>query len=135
MTSRAATLLLGLWVGLVLVFLFGPIALIAVYAFNASNIQSWPIAGLSTQWFGATLADREVRAALALSLEAGAVATAIAVEGARAAALEAVREEYGLNRPVAVQSLAWLAALLRGSDVEEALRRATSAPILGERFG
>ena len=79
MHSRAATLLLGLWVGLVLAFLFGPIALIGVYAFNASNIQSWPIAGFSTQWFGATVADREVHAALILSLQAGLLATLIAV--------------------------------------------------------
>ena len=79
MPSRASRVLLGLWVALVLLFLFGPLAIIAVYAFNASNIQTWPIPGFSTQWFGSAWANREIRAALVLSLEAGVIATAIAV--------------------------------------------------------
>ncbi len=79
MPSRAARVLLGLWVALVLLFLFGPLAIIAVYAFNASNIQTWPIPGFSTKWFGSAWANREIRAALVLSLEAGVIATAIAV--------------------------------------------------------
>lgn len=79
MESRAARLLLGLWTAMVLAFLFAPILLIAVYAFNASNVQSWPIAGLSLRWFAATWGNEEVRAALWLSIRAGLVATAIAV--------------------------------------------------------
>ena len=34
---------------LVLAFLYIPIVLICLYAFNASNVQSWPIPGLTTQ--------------------------------------------------------------------------------------
>ncbi len=86
MPSRAARLLLGLWVGLVLVFLFAPVAVIALYAFNASNVQSWPIPGLSLHWFAAAAGDREIRAALLLSVEAGAAATAVALGLGTAAA-------------------------------------------------
>jgi len=32
----------------VLLFLFVPIAIICLDAFNKSNLQSWPISGLST---------------------------------------------------------------------------------------
>ena len=71
MPSRLSRFVLGLWVVLVLAFLFGPIAIIALYAFNAANIQSWPIAGYSLRWFASAWSDREIRAALALSLEAG----------------------------------------------------------------
>ncbi len=51
----------GLWVALVLAFLFGPIAVIALYAFNASNIQTWPIPGFSLRWFASAWSDREIR--------------------------------------------------------------------------
>ena len=51
------TAALGVWTGLVLLFLFVPIAIIVVYAFNSSNIQSWPIAGWTTHWFGEAWRD------------------------------------------------------------------------------
>ena len=74
--TRAA---LSLWTAIILVFLFTPIVLIFVYAFNTSNIQSWPIPGLTTKWFVATWNDGEVRRALSLSLQAGLAATALAL--------------------------------------------------------
>ncbi|HSP10275.1 MAG TPA: ABC transporter permease [Candidatus Dormibacteraeota bacterium] len=72
---------LGLWVwsALILVFLFFPILLIFFYAFNSSNIESWPIPGLTLKWFTATWNDENVRTALGLSLQVGLVATAIAL--------------------------------------------------------
>ncbi len=79
MESRLTRVLLGLCTVLVIAFLFGPIVLIAVYAFNASNVQSWPISGFSLQWFPATWNNGEVRAALWLSVRAGLLATLIAV--------------------------------------------------------
>jgi len=72
-------LLLRLWVALVLAFLFIPIVLILVYAFNTSNIQSWPIPGFTLKWFSSTWADSEVRRSLGLSLEVGLGATALAL--------------------------------------------------------
>lgn len=79
MESRATRLILGLWTLLVVAFLFGPILLIAIYAFNSSNVQSWPISGLSLKWFPMTWANNEVRTALWLSIRAGLLATTIAV--------------------------------------------------------
>jgi len=51
MERRGTRIALRVWVGLVLAFLYVPIALICLYAFNRSNIQSWPIPGLTTKWF------------------------------------------------------------------------------------
>jgi putative spermidine/putrescine transport system permease protein len=62
------------WVGLVIAFLFIPIVLIVVYAFNTSNIESWPIAGLTMKWFSVAWHDSDVRSAFALSLKAGSLA-------------------------------------------------------------
>ena len=72
-------MLLRLWVVAVLLFLFVPIAIVVLYAFNKSNVQSWPIAGLSTRWFSVAWHDEQVRSALLLSVKAGLYATAIAI--------------------------------------------------------
>ena len=94
MPGRAARVLLALWAALVLLFLFGPIAVIALYAFNVSNIQTWPIPGFSLRWFASAFANREIRSALALSLEAGAIATAIATVLGTAAAFAVHRFRF-----------------------------------------
>lgn len=79
MENSLTRVLLWAWVGLVLAFLFIPILLILVYAFNQSNIQSWPITGVTTRWFGVVWEDDEVRTAMLLSIKAGVLATAIAL--------------------------------------------------------
>ena len=45
MESRGLRIALRVWVTLVLLFFFVPVALIVLYAFNKSNIESWPIRG------------------------------------------------------------------------------------------
>src|ERR1700758_3616304 len=70
---------LRIWVGLVLAFLFVPIGLIVLYAFNSSNIESWPIAGFSLHWFRVAWHDEQVRSAFLLSVRVGLVATALAL--------------------------------------------------------
>jgi putative spermidine/putrescine transport system permease protein len=78
-SSDSARLGLRIWTGLIIIFLFFPIVLIMVYAFNTSNIESWPIAGLTMKWFSVAWHDGEVRSSLGLSLKAGSLATAIAL--------------------------------------------------------
>jgi len=63
----------------VLLFLFVPILTVMLYAFNKSNVQSWPIAGLSTRWFTVAWHDPQVRSSLWLSIKAACYATVIAV--------------------------------------------------------
>ena len=60
-------------------FLYVPIAVIVLYAFNAQRVQAWPIQEYSTKWFDATLANESVRGALATSLEVGLGATLTAL--------------------------------------------------------
>src|SRR6266496_70284 len=79
MESRGLRVALWAWVILVLAFLFVPIALIVLYAFNSSNIESWPIAGFSLHWFGVAWHDPQVRSAFLLSVRVGLVATALAL--------------------------------------------------------
>ncbi len=79
MEGRWTRLALRVWVALVLAFLFTPIVIIMLYAFNPSRIQSWPLPGFTFAWFPATWHDQAVRDALLLSIKAGLAATAIAL--------------------------------------------------------
>ena len=79
MESRGTRIALGIWVALVLAFLYIPIAIICLYAFNSSNVQSWPIPGLTLKWFSPAIHNGDVQNALELSLECAAMATAIAL--------------------------------------------------------
>ncbi len=79
MHRRGTRIALAAWAGIVIAFLWIPIAIICVYAFNSSNVQSWPIAGFSTKWFSPAIHDPSMQAALKLSLEAAALATTIAL--------------------------------------------------------
>jgi putative spermidine/putrescine transport system permease protein len=78
-SSKWARVALAVWAGLILLFLFFPIAIIIIYAFNPSNVQSWPLDGLSTRWFSSTFHNEEMRHALWLSVRAGLLATTIAL--------------------------------------------------------
>src|SRR5260370_28188395 len=62
-----------------LLFLVVPLLLIFLYAFKKSNIESWPIPGLTLKWFPSTWNDAEVRTSLRLSIQAGLTATALAL--------------------------------------------------------
>jgi putative spermidine/putrescine transport system permease protein len=63
----------------VLAFLYTPIAIIALYAFNAERIQVWPIRQFSTEWFGSAWDNPSVRAALGLSIQVGLLSSLIAI--------------------------------------------------------
>ena len=79
MESRWLRAGLRVWVALVLAFLFIPIVLIVLYAFNSSNIESWPISGFTLHWFSVAWHDSQVRSAFLLSVKVGLFATALAL--------------------------------------------------------
>src|SRR5712691_1452531 len=79
MEGRLTRIALAVWAVLILLFLFVPLLLIFLYAFNKSNIESWPIPGFTLKWFTSTWNDAEVRTSLRLSIQAGLTATAMAL--------------------------------------------------------
>ena len=79
MEPKSLRIALRIWVALVLAFLFVPIVLIVLYAFNRSNIESWPIPGFTLHWFSVAWHDSQVRAAFLLSVRVGLFATALAL--------------------------------------------------------
>jgi putative spermidine/putrescine transport system permease protein len=79
METRAARIGLGVWTALVVCFLWIPLVVIAIYAFNSSQIQSWPIPGWTFHWFRVAWSNPDVRSSLWLSVQVALVATAVAV--------------------------------------------------------
>jgi len=59
-----------------LIFLYTPIVILPIFAFNNSTAIAFPLRGFTTQWFGAVFVDAELREALINSLI---VATATSV--------------------------------------------------------
>ena len=70
--SRLTRVLLRLGAGVTLAFIYLPLVLVAVYAFNESITQRWPIDDFSTKWFSVAYHDPAVRDALLLSVQAAA---------------------------------------------------------------
>jgi putative spermidine/putrescine transport system permease protein len=79
MESRAMKIALRIWVALVLAFLFVPILLIVLYAFDPATVESWPIQGLTFHWFLVAWHDQSARSAFLLSIKVGLLATGIAL--------------------------------------------------------
>ena len=71
--------LLRLGTGLTLAFIYAPLAIVALYAFNSSRIQAWPIDGLTLRWFERAIDNPGARDALWLSVKAAAGATVLAL--------------------------------------------------------
>jgi putative spermidine/putrescine transport system permease protein len=77
-----------------LVFVYAPIVVIALYAFNESRIQAWPIDGLTLEWFDRALHNPGVRDALMLSLKAALGATILALILGTLASLAVARYRF-----------------------------------------
>jgi putative spermidine/putrescine transport system permease protein len=93
--SARATWVLRAGVGLGLAFIYVPLIVIAIYAFNASGTtQEWPPSGLTLEWFPKAIQNESVREALLTSVEAGLAATAIALVLGTLAALAVARHRF-----------------------------------------
>jgi putative spermidine/putrescine transport system permease protein len=65
--------------GIALAFIYVPLIVIAIYAFNQSRSQAWPIDGFTLEWFDRAIHNPGVREAFWTSIKAGLGATAIAL--------------------------------------------------------
>jgi putative spermidine/putrescine transport system permease protein len=79
MESRGARWAIRFGAGVALAFLYVPLLILAVYAFNSSITRAWPPELWTTRWFGAAWRDPLVRTALAGSVQAAVGATLVAL--------------------------------------------------------
>jgi putative spermidine/putrescine transport system permease protein len=77
--SKRAKIILRACVALALAFIYIPLLVIGVEAFNSSRILKWPPPGFTLSWFGKAFESESAREALLTSIEAGAVAMLIAI--------------------------------------------------------
>jgi putative spermidine/putrescine transport system permease protein len=92
--SRRSQLLLRAGVGLTLAFIYVPLIVIAVYAFNAGKTLEWPPSGLTVDWFSKALDNSGARDAFVTSIKAGVAATAIAILLGTLASLAVSRHRF-----------------------------------------
>ena len=76
---------------LVLAFLYLPLIILVIYAFNGGRSQAWPPATFGIDWFANAAASSEIRRALLNSLIAATGATSVALVLGTAAALAVQR--------------------------------------------
>lgn len=105
MSPRAPRLLVVVGVAL-LIFLYLPIAVVVLYAFNSGSNLTWPPEGLSLRWFDEMASDSGFRTSFANSLEVAAISTVIATVSAVLAAIAFTRKRWWLT--AAIESLSRL---------------------------
>jgi putative spermidine/putrescine transport system permease protein len=77
--SRAQKWVFGGLSAFVFLFLYVPLFIIVLYAFNKSTINSWPFPGFSTRWFKVLWHDPQPREAALLSAKIAIASTAVAL--------------------------------------------------------
>jgi putative spermidine/putrescine transport system permease protein len=92
--SRGSQNLLRLGMGVTLAFIYIPLIVIAIYAFNGSTTLEWPPPSLTFEWFGKAFHNQGVRDALVTSVKVGAVATLIALVLGSLASLAVARYRF-----------------------------------------
>ena len=112
-------------------FLYLPILLVAVYAFNTEESSfSFPPQGFTTRWFSAAFARQDVRAALVLSAEVALTATVAAVLLGTLAALALARREFRGKDLIAMGFILPIAlpGIVTGIALSSAFRLADISP-------
>jgi ABC-type spermidine/putrescine transport system permease subunit II len=107
---RLARRMLWSWVGLVYAFMYLPVAVIALFSFNAAKIVAFPLQGFTLDWYVKVLGDGRILGGLGITFLI-AIPTAIAatVLGAMAA-LALTRSK--LKHPIAFAALLFLPFLV-----------------------
>ncbi len=98
--GRAGRALLSSYFAVLVLFLYAPLVVLVIFAFNSGNIPALPIKSFSTKWFSAAFSDTTLTSALArsalIALLNGLAATLLGVM----AAVSLARRRLALRRVV-----------------------------------
>jgi putative spermidine/putrescine transport system permease protein len=83
---------IAVWVGLA--FIYIPLIVIVLYAFNSSKILAWPPPSWTTHWFSQAFKNEAAREAFFTSIKAGLIATTIALVLGTLASLAVARHRF-----------------------------------------
>jgi putative spermidine/putrescine transport system permease protein len=83
---------IAVWVGLA--FIYIPLIVVVLYAFNSSKILEWPPPSWTTHWFSQAFKNEAAREAFFTSIKAGLIATTIALVLGTLASLAVARHRF-----------------------------------------
>jgi ABC-type spermidine/putrescine transport system permease subunit II len=89
--ARVARWGLSLYGLAIYVFLFGPIALLVLFSFNANRYGTFPITGWTLKWYRSAISNYQIHDALRTTLQVALEVTAVSVVVGTAAAFPLVR--------------------------------------------
>jgi len=92
--SGRSRILLRLAVAAGLAFIYIPLIVVVIYAFNSSRLLEWPPPSLTTHWFDQAFNDEAAREAFFTSIKAGVAASAIAIVLGTLASLAVARHRF-----------------------------------------
>jgi putative spermidine/putrescine transport system permease protein len=92
--SRRALSVLRAATAITVAFLYAPLVVIAIYAFNPRRTLGWPTGGVTLEWFDRAFHNPGVRDALAMSLKAATGATLVALVLGTLASLAVSRHRF-----------------------------------------
>lgn len=88
------------WVGLVLAFLFAPLAIVVVLSFTTRDVPAFPLHGLTLHWYEHVLQDNAFRGALLNSVKLAVLTGLLAALLGTLAAIGLTRRSFPLRRVV-----------------------------------
>jgi spermidine/putrescine transport system permease protein len=95
---RRSLPVLGLACLVLLVFLYAPLTIAVLFAFNSANSLTWPMEGLSLRWFELVFQTRDFQNALSLSFTAAILTSIVATIVGAFAAVVFTRTRNRLSR-------------------------------------
>jgi putative spermidine/putrescine transport system permease protein len=127
--SRPARILLRIGTGITLAFIYVPLIVIIVYAFNESRIQSWPIEGLTLNWFERAIDNPGARDAVWTSVKAAVGATVIALVLGTLASIAVARYKFFGRETISFLVILPLAlpGIVTGMALNATLRRVSTS--------
>src|SRR3954452_2467749 len=91
---RAVRVFLRAGAALTMLFLYAPLLIVLIYAFNKTRVQRWPPSGLTLSWFDKASHNSGALDALGVSLQVALGATLVALVLGSLAALALARFEF-----------------------------------------
>jgi putative spermidine/putrescine transport system permease protein len=92
--TRRYRIALRVAVGVTLAFIYVPLLVVGIYAFNSSSILAWPPPGLTTHWFTQAFHNSAAGSAVWTSVKVGLAATGIALVLGTLASIAVARHRF-----------------------------------------
>ena len=93
-TGRAGRVALRVATGVVLAFIYIPLSLVIIYAFNESGTSAWPPSGFTLKWVGEALDHTGLQQAFLTSIVCALLATAVSMVLGALASLAVARYSF-----------------------------------------